>query len=561
MQISPNQPTTLQTMQLISYPDGVQMVSLVADSVMVNGVIRNEMLLRDGDLLTCQGRRTIVRQASGHWEAMALEPEQDKDPLMALVDTLAALIGRKSLGELLPLVLRSAAITLDADQGVLQSPVDNLPRLFFPGPSVAISDSIVRQALDSHEAIVWNQSENPAPLSHSMTVNRLTSIMVAPFRLAHSAKLGFLYLQRQERTQPFSAYERNLFSRFVQLCGLLADDVQRTSELHAEISVLREVKESQGLLYACEAMDKVTTLARKVASTPVPVVLQGETGTGKEVMARFIHHHSPRAAKPFVAINCGAIPANLIETILFGHVKGAFTGAIDTRKGVFEEADGGTLFLDEVADLPLDLQVKLLRVLQEKRIVRVGETGEIPVDVRIVSASHRNLEQQVTAGTFREDLFFRLSVMQLKLPPLRERGHDCIVLAKRFMDRFSKEFSLPDIHLGKSAEKALLRHSWPGNVRELENRIQKALVQCEGSMVRPEDLGLDETESSLGSGPRTLQACRDAAEKSCIGRALKDAGGNLTLAGQILGIDRKVLRDHMERLDIHKEAYQETRPK
>jgi len=340
----------------------------------------------------------------------------------------------------------------------------------------------------------------------------------------------------------------------VQLCARIAQDVQDAGELRAENTALREVRDRNGLVYASVAMEKVMSIASKVSATPVSVVIHGETGTGKEVLARFIHAQSPRAAKPFVAINCGAIPANLIESILFGHVKGAFSGASDARSGLFEDAEGGTLFLDEIADLPMDMQVKLLRVLQEKRVRRVGDHQEIPLDVRVLSASHRDLEQRVREGLFREDLFFRLNVMQLSLPPLRARGSDVLILARRFLDRFAAEFGLGSINFSKAAEKAMLRHDWPGNVRELENRVQKALVQCELGVVEPADMGLD--GSSAGArGLRTLVLAREAAERECIEHALQDSNGNLTLAGQILGIDRKVLRDHMERLGLDKGKY------
>jgi len=469
---------------------------------------------------------------------------------LALLDTLTALVGESDLSTLFQRILQSAVTLLDADEAQLALPMDPPRLLQIPATGFTPSSTAIESSLESHKAILWNQGGDgeELDLSRSVLALQLTSILVAPFGSG-----GYLYLQRRLRNEPFHQHEHALFARLVQLCARLAADQQKMDALRNENSELRAVQDRGGLVYSCPAMEKVVQLSSKVAGAPVPVVIHGETGTGKEVFARFIHQNGPRAAKPFVAVNCGAIPASLIESILFGHVKGAFTGAVESRKGLFEDAEGGTLFLDEIGDLPLDMQVKLLRVLQEKKVTRVGDSKEIAVDVRILSASHRNLEELVRAGSFREDLFFRLSVLQIALPPLRERGQDVLILARRFLDRYAAEFAMGGCTFSKATEKALLRHAWPGNVRELENRVQKGLVQCEGSTLQPADLGLE--EATTLPGPRSLALARAEAERACIDRALRDSGGNLTLAGQILDIDRKVLREHLERLGMDKESY------
>jgi DNA-binding NtrC family response regulator len=244
-----------------------------------------------------------------------------------------------------------------------------------------------------------------------------------------------------------------------------------------------------------------------------------------------------------------------MESLFFGHAKGSFTGAIDSRKGFFEEAEGGTIFLDEIGELPLNMQVKLLRVLQEKHITRVGESYDIPVNVRVISATHVDLEQAVKENKFREDLYFRIQVMPLNMPPLRERGQDVLLLAEDFLVRYGAEYGRGKFHMSRNAEKAMLSYHWPGNVRELENKIQKALVQATRGVIQPKDLGLDSTQSMAKESPRTLKEAREAVEREVIARALKDSGANLTLASTILGIDRKVLREVMERLGIRKEDY------
>jgi transcriptional regulator with PAS, ATPase and Fis domain len=285
------------------------------------------------------------------------------------------------------------------------------------------------------------------------------------------------------------------------------------------------------------------------------VIIRGETGTGKEVMARYIHKHSPRAEKPFIAVNCGAIPEHLMESLMFGHAKGSFTGAIENKKGFFEEADGGTIFLDEIGELPLNMQVKLLRVLQEKHITRVGDNREIPVNVRVISATHVDLEEAVREKRFREDLYFRIQVLPLELPPLRDRGQDVVLLAENFIQRYGAEYGRGKFHLSRNAEKALLGYHWPGNVRELENRVQKGLVQAVHGVIQPKDLGLDDMQVQAKESPRTLKEAREAVEREVISRALKDTNANLTLASTILGIDRKVLREIMERLGLKKEDF------
>jgi DNA-binding NtrC family response regulator len=244
-----------------------------------------------------------------------------------------------------------------------------------------------------------------------------------------------------------------------------------------------------------------------------------------------------------------------MESLMFGHAKGSFTGAIENKKGFFEEADGGTIFLDEIGELPLNMQVKLLRVLQEKHITRVGDNREIPVNVRVISATHVDLEAAVREKRFREDLYFRIQVLPLELPPLRNRGQDVVLLAENFIQRFGAEYGRGKFHLSRNAEKALLGYHWPGNVRELENRIQKGLVQAVHGVIQPKDLGLDDMQVQAKASPRTLKEAREAVEREVISQALKDSRANLTLAATILGIDRKVLREIMERLNLKKEDF------
>ena len=241
----------------------------------------------------------------------------------------------------------------------------------------------------------------------------------------------------------------------------------------------------------CDAMQKVFTLIRKVAPTETTVLIQGESGTGKELAARALHLMSPRAARPLISVNCAAIPESLIESELFGHEKGSFTGAVSARTGLIEAADGGSLFLDEIGELPAEAQARLLRVLQEGEIRKVGSTQSRQVDVRMIAATHRNLKAMTRTGGFREDLFYRLNVMQVRIPPLRERQSDILGLAQRFLQRQGEKMSKPGLNLTPEAMRALERHRWPGNVRELENAIERATILCDSDLITPSLLDLD----------------------------------------------------------------------
>jgi two-component system NtrC family response regulator len=306
----------------------------------------------------------------------------------------------------------------------------------------------------------------------------------------------------------------------------------------------------EGMIGTSKKMQDVFSAIRKVATTDVPVLIRGESGTGKELVARAIHRLSIRWSKPFIPINCSAIPENLIESELFGHEKGTFTGAHAQRKGRFEMAEGGTLFLDEVGDLPPTLQVKLLRFLQEKKIERVGGREQIEVDTRVLAATNRDLEEAMKNATFRDDLYYRLSVINISLPALRERNTDIVLLAKTFMDRYSSETRKKIKGFSNQAIESIERYYWPGNVRELENRIKRAVIMSEGKKITLEDL---EMEPTAGKKERiALKDAREILEKELILKAIMRNEKNLTKAAADLGVSRPTLYDLMEKLGIPK---------
>jgi len=307
----------------------------------------------------------------------------------------------------------------------------------------------------------------------------------------------------------------------------------------------------EGMLGKSTPMQQVFTSVRKLAASEAPILILGESGTGKEVVALTVHRRSRRADGPFVAINCGAIPETLIESELFGHEKGAFTGAHVQRPGRIETASGGTLFLDEIGELPLLLQVKLLRFLQDQQIERIGGRKPIQVDTRVIAATNVDLQKAMQGGRFREDLFYRLAVVVLNLPPLREREDDVVLLAEAFLKRFAAAEGKRKLKLTKEAFTALQKYSWPGNVRELENRVKRAVVMCDEARVTAEDLGLSATGDVASLN---LRAARDQLEREMLMKALRRHGGKISPAAAELGISRPTFYEMMEKLGIEKEA-------
>ena len=327
-------------------------------------------------------------------------------------------------------------------------------------------------------------------------------------------------------------------------------------DLEREYRQLQQSRQSETfeeMLGSSPQMQSVFAFIRKVAATDVPALLLGESGTGKEMAAAAIHRCSRRKDGPFVAINCNAIPENLLESELFGHEKGAFTGAHVQRKGLLETAGGGTLFLDEIGELPSPIQVKLLRFLQQQRYQRVGGRQEIQVDTRLVAATNADLQQLIENGKFREDLYFRLAVVTIRLLPLRERGEDIVLLACEFLRRYAAQESRRNLVFAPDAVRAIERHSWPGNVRELQNRVRRAMIMASGSRVTANDLELDTPKSAGTSGGTTLRQAREQVEREMIQQTLKRHAGKITSAAAELGISRPTLYELMDKLGIGKD--------
>ena len=337
----------------------------------------------------------------------------------------------------------------------------------------------------------------------------------------------------------------------LQVLTLIIDRARRIHALEAENRRLAESRSANaldGVIAASEPMTKVCHRVQKLAPTQATVLLLGESGTGKERLAQALHGLSDRAAQPMVAINCAAIPENLLESELFGYERGAFTGAVKQTRGKIEMADGGTLFLDEIGDMPLPLQAKLLRFLQERVIERVGGRELIQVDVRVIAATHRDLKAAIAEKTFREDLFYRISEVTVSIPPLRERGADAVLIANYLLLEACKRHGKAQLKLAPDALSAIERYAWPGNVRELGNRVNAAAIMAEGTIITAADLAL---EPGAGDAAMlSLREVRQRAESAAVERALALAGGNISKAAELLGVTRPTLYDLMERISI-----------
>lgn len=336
-----------------------------------------------------------------------------------------------------------------------------------------------------------------------------------------------------------------------EILGLLVNRAFRVHELEMEnrkLALQKKPSPLEGVLTGSSEMLKVCNTIEKVAPSGASVLLLGESGTGKELLARSIHALSGRADERFVAINCAAIPETLLESELFGSEKGAFTGAIKQTLGKIELANGGTLFLDEVGDLPMSLQAKLLRFLQERVIERVGGRQEIPVDVRVVCATHKDLVTLTTSGGFRQDLYYRISEITVRIPTLHERGGDVLMLARVFLERFNRQQGRAIRGFTKDALNAMEAYHWPGNVREMENRVMRAVIMAEGKQIAAQDLELSTTEGEAVS--YDLREARDNAERQAVQRAMGHVGGKIAQAAELLGVSRPTLYDLIKKYNL-----------
>jgi transcriptional regulator with GAF, ATPase, and Fis domain len=424
----------------------------------------------------------------------------------------------------------------------------NVRREAIAETSDAISDSIVRKVVETGRPVIVSDALSDAQFgtSESVLALRLSSVMCAPL-VSQGHVQGVLYVGNDQVKGLFARTQLDVLSIFAAQASLILQNALLLNALRADKEKLvAELKDKRfgEIIGACPSMLEVFRKLQKVATTDISVLITGETGTGKELIAREVHRRSGRASGPFVVINCGAIPESLIESELFGHVKGAFTGAVASRPGKFQVANGGTLFLDEIGELPLNLQVKLLRALQERVVFRVGDSKPEKVDIRVVAATNRVLEEEIHAGRFREDLYYRLNVVNLYMPPLRERGDDVLIIAKALLSKHAEELGSHVQGFTPQALAAIKKSPWPGNIRQLENRIKKGLVLCDKALLTPEDLdlGKDEDSSIL-----PLEKAKEEFQRRYVLEILERNNGNRTQTARDLGVDPRTIFRYLER--------------
>jgi transcriptional regulator with GAF, ATPase, and Fis domain len=492
-------------------------------------------------------------------EADAAETIADLDAYQKLYDFSARLMEKHDLAELLNALMDSVVEITSADKGFLilmegdQLDVKvarNLKRENIADAVSQLSDSIIAKVVETRRPVIISDAMNDSEFQSSMSVIKLklTSVICVPL-LEKGKLIGLIYVGNDSIVDLFQDDMMRVLTMFAAQASLIVANAMLMNELKVDNQQLsRQLEELRfgDIVGTSRPMQEVFRKVEKVAATDISVLITGETGTGKELIAREIHRRSPRRDKPFVTINCGAIPENLLESELFGHVKGAFTGAVAHKAGKFQAADGGTLFLDEIGEMPLNLQVKILRAIQEKVVVRVGDTRPESVDIRILAATNRDLEEEIRGGRFREDLYYRLNVVNLHLPPLRERGDDVAVIARYLLSRYAKEYDTKVKGFSPNAAVAIKKYDWPGNIRELENRLKKAIVLAEGNLLGPEDLGLsgDNLPTIL-----PLAAAKEKFQRDYINEVLALNNGNRTKTARDLGVDPRTIFRHLEKED------------
>jgi transcriptional regulator with GAF, ATPase, and Fis domain len=424
----------------------------------------------------------------------------------------------------------------------------NVDRKSLPPDEVLFSESIVQKTLnDGEPQLVVDALNNHEFSGCTSVINlKLASVACIPLKIGGETR-GVLYLGTERLLDMLDEVRLRTLMIFAASAAVIVQNVILIESLeHDNQSLKEEVKASRfgTLIGSCQGMQDMYSRVQRVAPTDVPVLVLGETGTGKELVARELHARGATASGPFVAVNCGAIPENLIESELFGHVRGAFTGAIAATIGRFQAAHNGTLFLDEVGELPQALQVRLLRVLQDGMVTRVGGSRPEKVNVRLITATNRVLSDEVRAGRFREDLYYRIAVVSLTLPPLRDRGDDIMMLAQYFLKRFLNDTPVGVRSFSPEATKAMLKYRWPGNIRELENRVRKAVLFANGPMIMLTDLDIPE-EDDRPVAP--LAEAREKFEREYVLEMLQRNHGNRTKTARDLGVEPRTIFRYLER--------------
>ena len=526
-------------------------------SLKINSKSKKKSVLVDGDIIEFADIKAIFRSHNGDSFSSRKDEKTVLRGYRDIVNFSQKLITSSDLDELLKHLMDKVVDLTEADRGFLilfdnGKPAikiaSNIEKEDLGELLEQLSDSILQKVIKEKQPLIVNDALNDVNYQSSQSVMNLQihSVMCVPLTDRDNELLGVIYLGSNTFKSLFAGTTLDLVTVFAAQASLLIRNIQTVSTLKADNDALRRsISDSKfgELIGSSDIMESTFKKIKKVAPTDISVLLTGETGTGKELFAKEIHNRSDRADKPFVVVNCGAIPENLLESELFGHVKGAFTGAVGNRLGRFQMAHHGTLFLDEIGELPVLLQVKLLRALQEQVIHKVGSSEPETVDIRVIAATNRNLQEEIKSGSFREDLFYRLNVIGIHLPPLRERGDDIMLLARYLLGQFAQKYNSDITGFAPSTIPVIKKYGWPGNIRELENRLKKAVIMTDGSSIIPEDMELSDDKTEVIT---PLARAKEQFVRRYILDVLERNNGNKSKSARDLGIDPRTIFRYLE---------------
>ena len=516
------------------------------------------VLLDESKIIT--GANTLQLRITDAFHLMA----RDLSALMKISTTINSVRGLEALQrQLLELIFEvvpaDCGAILLVEDGQLEefSSIFGLDRKSGPDRTVRVSRTITRRVLNEGISILSNEVQDSEAFNEaeSLISSRIQAVLCVPLML-FDKPLGVIYLYASDPLTRFDKDQMQLVTAVAGIAAVALENARHVEWLESENQRLQEdIQLEHNMIGESQRMRDVYQFIARVAPTVSTVLIWGESGTGKELAARAIHLNSPRRNKPFIAVNCAALTETLLESELFGHEKGAFTGAVAQKKGKLEVADGGTLFLDEVGEMPQLLQAKLLRVLQEREFERVGGTRTLKVDIRLIAATNKDLEEAIRQGRFRQDLYYRLNVVALSMPPLRERREDISLLASYFVQKYSDKCNRRVTGISSEARARLTSYDWPGNVRELENAIERAVVLGTTEVILPEDLpeAALETDVPVTGGVAKYHEAVAEAKKQLILKAVEQAGGNYTEAAKLLGVHPNYLHRLIRNMNLRPE--------
>jgi transcriptional regulator with GAF, ATPase, and Fis domain len=525
---------------------------------LVGNVYVTQHELKEGDSFHLAN--TIFQFFTGEIPDMTKESKKETAEVLAyrrMLDFSQRIAKEKDIDALLSTLLKEITHLTGAEYGFLMLMEDNKPQIKVqesknPNESSTtigpMSDSIIKKVIEKKEPVVLSDALNDQEFSTSLSVinYRLTSVMCTPLTY-QGHTFGAIYVGNNSFINAFDKKSLELMTIYSSQAAMLVQNALHISALKKRTQKLQESLEFTqfgGIISGCQGMQEVFSQAQKVAQTDISVLITGEVGTGKELIARELHNRSQRKFGPFIAINCGAIPKNLLENELFGHVRGAFPGATQSRIGKFQAATNGTLFLDEINEMPIHLQVKLLYALQEQKITRIGDNRSEHINIRVIAATDHDLSIMVKNNEFRKDLYYRLNIVHITIPPLKDRGNDVLVIANFLLQKYKKIYAKDIIGIDEEAQNALLNYHWPGNIRQLENRIRRAIVMCEDNRISIADLDIKtETTNKIMS----LSDALDKFRARYITESLERNAGNRTKTANELGVDPRTIFRHLEK--------------